>query len=76
MTTTKIQWPRWPVADENTWARVRAVLESGRWAISGASVGEPSQEHQFAAAFAKWNNVKHCVTVDHGSSALVSALEA
>lgn len=76
MTTTKITWPRWPVADENTYARVREVLESGRWAISGASVGEPSQEQRFATEFSKWNRVKYCVTMDHGSSALVSALEA
>ncbi len=74
--TTPLKWPTWPVADENTYARVREVLESGRWAISGASTGEPSQEQRFAAEFAKWNGVKHCVTMDHGSSALVSALEA
>lgn len=72
----KLTWPKWPIADENTWLRVKEVLESGRWAISGASTGAPSQEHKFATEFAKWNGVKHCVTVDHGSTALVSAIEA
>lgn len=74
--SAKLTWPKWPVADENTYLRVKEVLESGRWAISGASTGAPSKEQQFATEFAKWNGSKHCITVDHGSTALVSAIEA
>jgi dTDP-4-amino-4,6-dideoxygalactose transaminase len=69
-------WPKWPISDGQTLERVREVLESGRWAISGPSVGAPSQEQRFATAFASWLGVKHCVTLDHGTSALVAALEA
>lgn len=69
-------WPKWPMADEGTRNQLLEVLESGRWAISGAFNGEMTKERQFAAAFAKYNDIAHCVTLDHGTSALIAALEA
>ncbi|MEL7372678.1 MAG: DegT/DnrJ/EryC1/StrS family aminotransferase, partial [Myxococcota bacterium] len=44
--------------------------------MSWPTDGTKSRERQFAEAFAKYNDVPHCVAVDHGSSALVVALEA
>lgn len=69
-------WPAWPEQDEQTWQQVKTVMQSGRWAISGPFAGQQSCEQRFAERFAKYNNIAHCVTLDHGTSALVAALEA
>jgi dTDP-4-amino-4,6-dideoxygalactose transaminase len=69
-------WPRWPQYDERTEASVLAALHSRRWAVSWPSTGRPSREREFAAEFAAYNGVPYAVSVDHGSSALVTALEA
>lgn len=71
-----LSWPEWPRYDGGTEASILAALRSRRWAVSWASAGEPSRERRFAEAFAVYNEVPHCVSVDHGSSALVVALEA
>lgn len=76
MSVQKLQWPAWPVRNEQTVQRMREVIESGRWAISGAYAGEDSREQRFATEWAKWMGSKHCVTLDHGTSALIAALEA
>lgn len=71
-----LSWPEWPSYDAGTEAALVAALRSRRWAVSWASAGGPSRERQFAEAFAAYNRTDHCVSVDHGSSALVVALEA
>lgn len=71
-----LSWPEWPRYDEATEASLLAALRSRRWAVSWASAGEPSRERRFADAFAAYNGIPYCVSVDHGSSALVVALEA
>jgi len=69
-------WPRWPEADQGTLAKLQEVLDSGRWAISGPFMGQETMEQRFARAFADYNGAPHCVTLDHGTSALIAALEA
>jgi L-glutamine:2-deoxy-scyllo-inosose/3-amino-2,3-dideoxy-scyllo-inosose aminotransferase len=69
-------WPPWPEADDATERAVQAVLHGGRWAVSAPSTGRPSAERTFAEAFATYHGVPRCVATDHGSSALVLALEA
>ena len=69
-------WPRWPQYDEATERALLAALRSCRWAVSWPSDGTASRERQFAEQFAAYNKVPYCVSVDHGSSALVVALEA
>ena len=69
-------WPAWPQADEHTVTAVGDVLRSGRWTISGASLGGECLEQKWARRFAAFNEVAYCVPTDHGSSALVVALEA
>ncbi len=76
MSTKQLVWPRWPIADDHTLAQLKQVLESGRWAISGPYMGEPTREQRFAEKFAAYNGVHWCVTMDHGTSALIAALEA
>jgi dTDP-4-amino-4,6-dideoxygalactose transaminase len=69
-------WPAWPQYDEDTERELLAALRSRRWAISWPTDGTPARERRFAEAFAAYNDVPYCVSVDHGSSALVVALEA
>ena len=73
---SQLSWPEWPAFDAQTEANLIAALRSRRWAVSWASAGEPSRERRFAEAFAAYNGIPYCVSVDHGSSALVIALEA
>jgi L-glutamine:scyllo-inosose aminotransferase len=69
-------WPDWPVSDDGTERAVIDCLRSGRWALSWRSDGTSSLERRFAQAWARYNDVPYCVSVDHGSSALLIALEA
>jgi len=55
---------------------MKAVLQSGRWAISGPYCDEPLRERQFAEAFAAFNRAKYCVPCSSGTAALMIALEA
>jgi dTDP-4-amino-4,6-dideoxygalactose transaminase len=68
-------WPTWPVATVGTRQLLDAALGGGRWAISSPGSSELF-ERRFATLFADYVGVRHCVPVDHGSSALVVALEA
>ncbi|WP_156755508.1 DegT/DnrJ/EryC1/StrS family aminotransferase [Actinokineospora pegani] len=69
-------WPEWPQYDERTEHELLAALRSRRWAVSWPTDGTRSRERRFAEEFARYNDVPHAVSVDHGSSALVVALEA
>ncbi|MGW0783282.1 DegT/DnrJ/EryC1/StrS family aminotransferase [Streptomyces sp. NPDC002913] len=68
-------WPRWPVPAAGAEHLLNEVLHRGRWAISGPGEGELF-ERRFAARFAEYTGARHCVPTDHGSSALVIALES
>jgi dTDP-4-amino-4,6-dideoxygalactose transaminase len=69
-------WPDWPISDAGTERAVVDCLRSGRWALSWRSDGTSSLERRFADAWARYNDVPYCVSVDHGSSALLAGLEA
>jgi len=69
-------WPGWPQYDDATEREVIAAIRSRRWAISWPSDGTRARERRFADEFARYNDVPFCVSVDHGSSALLVALEA
>lgn len=69
------QWPGWPVPAKDAERFLTQVLNSGRWAISSPRRGDLF-ERRFAQMFADYVGTRHCVPVDHGSSALVIALEA
>jgi L-glutamine:2-deoxy-scyllo-inosose/3-amino-2,3-dideoxy-scyllo-inosose aminotransferase len=72
----RFETPPWPQPRPETVEAVRAVLYSGRWALSGTWQGGPSAEARFAANFARYNGVPFCVPTANGTSALVIALEA
>lgn len=69
-------WPTWPEHDEATVARLRRALQSGRWTISSGDGSRVPYEREFAVHWSKFVGVKHTVLVDHGTTALVAALEA
>ena len=69
-------WPRWPQIGTDTLERVRGVLSSGRWTVSGPWVGRLPLDVEFAERFSAFVGTRWCVPVDHGSSALLAALIA
>ncbi|GAA3448221.1 DegT/DnrJ/EryC1/StrS aminotransferase family protein [Dactylosporangium matsuzakiense] len=69
-------WPAWPQFDQATEHELIDALRSRRWAISWPSDGTHARERRFAEEFARYNGAPYCVSVDHGSSALLVALEA
>jgi dTDP-4-amino-4,6-dideoxygalactose transaminase len=69
-------WPSWPATDTGTEALVLDALRSGRWALSGPSVGRRGYEQRFADEFADFLRVRHCVPTTNGTASLVVALEA
>ncbi|WP_067686070.1 DegT/DnrJ/EryC1/StrS aminotransferase family protein [Nocardia jejuensis] len=72
-----VPWPRWPRYDERTEHELLAALRSQRWSVSWYSPrGGKSRERVFGEAFARYNGAAYGVSVDHGSGALVIALEA
>ena len=72
-TKSKMSWPVW---DGNTQKELLSVLDSGRWAISGQWKGEKSKCEKFEEEYAKFNKSEYCLAFDHGSSSIVSALQA
>lgn len=69
-------WPRWPEIDSDTDLAILRAVRSRRWTISWPSDGREALERQFAREFARYHDARFCIAVDHGSSALVLALEA
>lgn len=68
-------WPDWPQVAPGAGRAITDVLHSGRWAISSPRRGD-LYERRFAEQFARYTGVRHCVPTDHGSSALIIALES
>lgn len=69
-------WPDWPQAGPGAIPLIEEAIASGRWAISGDWTGRETLDRRFSRAFAAYLGTRHCLTVDHGSSALVAALLA
>ncbi|MFI1536195.1 DegT/DnrJ/EryC1/StrS family aminotransferase [Streptomyces anandii] len=69
------RWPTWPLPARNAGPFLESVLRGERWAITSPA-GRELFERRFARMFADYVGTRHCVPVDHGSSALVVALES
>ncbi len=67
-------WPTWPQAGRGLAARLAAVAEGGRWAVSGNWTGQLPLDTKLAREFAAFVGAPHCIPVDHGSSALMISL--
>lgn len=72
----QITWPVWPEVARNAERYVLDAIHSGRWAISSLYNGAPLYEQRFAKEFSEYLGADFCIPTDHGSSALVIALEA
>jgi len=66
-------WPKWPYVDEKIVDKVMKTAASGKWSRSSGGKG-PVEE--FELEYAKLYGVKRCVTVNTGTSALHTAVEA
>ncbi|WP_406739522.1 DegT/DnrJ/EryC1/StrS family aminotransferase (plasmid) [Streptomyces sp. NBC_00853] len=66
----------WPEVSPNAEGYVLDAIRSGRWAISSLYNGASLYEQRFAKEFAEYLGADFCIPTDHGSSALVIALEA
>nr|WP_157527097.1 DegT/DnrJ/EryC1/StrS family aminotransferase [Kibdelosporangium sp. MJ126-NF4]CTQ98693.1 DegT/DnrJ/EryC1/StrS aminotransferase [Kibdelosporangium sp. MJ126-NF4] len=69
-------WPRWPVASLDAERNLLDVLYGDRWTLTAPLGRAETFERRFARMFARYTGTRHCVPVDHGSSALVIALES
>ncbi len=69
-------WPAWPQPGPGAERRLLDTLHSDRWAVSGPWTGRPPLETRLAAEFAAFTGARWCLPVDHGSSALITALHA
>jgi dTDP-4-amino-4,6-dideoxygalactose transaminase len=69
-------WGKWPEPAPGALQALQEVLDSGRWAISGAYQGTKSFERRFAEAFAGYHGLPYCVPTASGTASLMVALEA
>jgi dTDP-4-amino-4,6-dideoxygalactose transaminase len=69
-------WPRWPAPAPEAERNLLSVLHGDRWSLTGPIGHGELFERRFARLFAAYTRTRHCVPVDHGSSALVIALES
>lgn len=69
-------WPQWPVYTPSLIKNFQSILDSRCWSISSNFNGHPLRSTTFAEEFANYNGVKYCVPTDHGSSAIIAALNA
>ncbi len=64
-------WPTWPLIDEADVQAVAEAVRSGKWSMN---LGHEVRE--FEKEFADYNNARHAIAVNSGSSALQVALAA
>lgn len=69
-------WPRWPAPTPEAERNLLEVLHGQRWTLTAPLSRTESFERRFARMFAEYTGTRHCVPVDHGSSALVVAFES
>ena len=69
-------WPAWPHVSSTVCDALARVVRRQRWAVSGDWNGYAPIDLELAQKFANYCGTKHCVPVDHGSSALLVGLLA
>lgn len=70
------EWPKWPPYKASFIKSLKTVLQNYRWTISGLYTGTTTFDEKFCQRFAKYNGVKYALTVDHGSTSILLALQA
>lgn len=69
--TREMPWPKWPNSDEADAQAVADVVRGGKW-----SMNLGTQVREFETEFAAYNDARHAIAVNSGSSALQVALAA
>lgn len=69
-------WPSWPTYSNRCLKSLEGVLHSLRWTLSGFYGGNITYDERFCESFANYNSTKYALTVDHGSSAIILAMQA
>src|SRR5689334_10712105 len=69
-------WPRWPAPAPDAERNLLSVLRGDRWTLTSPTGDAKLFERTFARSFAAYTGTRHCIPVDHGSSALVVAFES
>ena len=70
------EWPKWPLYSSSFINALALVLQNRRWTVSGPYTGTTTFDEKFCKAFARYNDTKYALTVDHGTTAIVLALQA
>lgn len=68
-------WPVWPISTDQTMANLKAVMLSGRWAISGCYTGAKGYEQRFCQAFADYQGSPYAIATTNGSAAIKIAMQ-
>ena len=69
-------WPIWPQFSKKILTDFEKVLGSKRWTISSFYTDQETFDEKFCKSFADYNKTKYVLTTDHGSSAILLALQA
>lgn len=69
-------WPKWPLYSNDLIREFEAILESHCWSISSNYNGQKLRYEKFAKEFAAYCGTRYCIPTDHGSSAIIAALNA
>lgn len=70
------EWPSWPMYKASFINSLKEVLQSYRWTVSGLYTGVDTFDEKFSKEFSKYNDVKYTLTVDHGTTSILLALQA
>lgn len=69
-------WPVWPQFSKELLLNFERVLRSKRWTISSLVTGQETFDEKFCKNFAEFNGAKYALTTDHGSNAILLALQS
>ncbi len=72
----KRKWPKWPQSNQKTEAYIKKVLKGERWSIGKFDPKDLSFNEIFCEKFSEFNSSRHVLTLDHGSNAILVALQA
>ncbi len=73
---SKIDFPKWPIYDENDVNALVDVIKSGKWWCGSPGVHEGENVWSFQEEFARFQEVKDCIAVSNGTVAIEAALMA
>lgn len=69
-------WVTWPLATQKAEENLCQSLHNKNWSVGAFNPSKPTFEERFCNEFAKFIKTDHVLTVDHGSNAILLALQA